>query len=501
MIDNLEIVLGPPGTGKTTRLISYVEDALARKVPSHRIAYLAFTKRAASEAVTRACDKFNMSSQQFPYFRTLHSLCFRLLGLSNAEVMEKKRLQEFGQYAGIRITGGWSDDGMLTGFDTGDRMLFMEHLSRVRGISLRKQFDENDDDLLWHEVERVATAYYEFKRDNGYTDYTDMLIRSVEAGVRPAIDELIVDEVQDLSNAQWHVVAMLAQGCKRVVVAGDDDQAIYKWAGADLDTFLSLPGKVDVLGQSWRVPRAVQRKAYDALVQVTSRREKPWAPRDEEGEVEYSDKFENVDTNGPDVLVLARNDYILKAQVEPALRRSGVIYEKRGHTSVSQSYIDAVVLWERLRKGERINGNEARRVYEQMSSGTGVKRGHKTLKPVADEDTVDMRDLRAAHGLQVAGIWHEALDRIPQLERDYMLNALRNGEKLLRKPRVRISTIHGAKGGEAQNVVLMTEMAQRTYMEMQDRPQDEARVWYVGATRSRQKLTIVNSRTRKCPWL
>lgn len=501
MIDNLEIVLGPPGTGKTTRLISYVEDALARGVPPNRIGYLAFTKRAAGEASGRACEKFSMDKKTLPYFCTLHSLCFRLLGMSNAEVMDSRRMQDFAAFAGIEITGRWAEDGSLSGFGRGDRILFMEHLARVRCISLEKQFNEFDDDLLWPEVDRVARAYTEFKHDNGYSDYTDMLVNAVERGVRPALDELIVDEVQDLSRTQWHVVAMLAQGCKRVVVAGDDDQAIYKWAGADLEMFLTMPGKVDVLGQSWRVPRAVQRTAYDALKHVTSRREKEWAPRDEEGSVDYTNSFINVDVSGPDVLVLARNDYVLKEHVQPWLRRNGVIYEKQGHPSVRQGYIDAVVLWERLRKGERVTGIEARRVYEAMSANTGVKHGHKMLKTVADEDTVDMRELKASHGLLLDGIWHQTLERIPPQERDYMLDALRKGEKLLRKPRVRLSTIHGAKGGEAEHVVLMKEMAPRTFDEMRRNPEDEARVWYVGATRARDKLTIVDSKMRRCPWL
>ena len=36
-------------------------------------------------------------------------------------------------------------------------------------------------------------------------------------------------------------------------VAGDDDQAIFRWAGADVDSFIALDGKINQLIQSFRV--------------------------------------------------------------------------------------------------------------------------------------------------------------------------------------------------------------------------------------------------------
>jgi ATP-dependent exoDNAse (exonuclease V) beta subunit len=64
-------------------------------------------------------------------------------------------------------------------------------------------------------------------------------------------------------------------------------------------------------------------------------------------------------------------------------------------------------------------------------------------------------------------------------------------------PRIRLQTIHGSKGGEADEVVLLTDMAPRTHREAQTAPDDEARVWYVAATRARQTLTVVPPRTER----
>ena len=60
-------------------------------------------------------------------------------------------------------------------------------------------------------------------------------------------------------------------------------------------------------------------------------------------------------------------------------------------------------------------------------------------------------------------------------------------------PRIRVSTIHGVKGGEADNVAILPDMGRLTYSNFETDPQDEHRCAYVAATRAKQNLHVLVS--------
>ena len=87
-------------------------------------------------------------------------------------------------------------------------------------------------------------------------------------------------------------------------------------------------------------------------------------------------------------------------------------------------------------------------------------------------------------------IWHKSINMRAEL-REYYIAALRRGEKLSSEPRITINTIHSVKGGECDNVVILSDISPRTYDEMEKDYDNECRVFYVGVTRAKQNLYIV----------
>ena len=99
-------IFGPPGSGKTTYLLNLVEQELESGVPSRSIGYFAFTRKAANEAKERAIAKFNELNAEtdFPWFRTLHSLAYRCLRVSNNEIMKPEHYREFARSVGLDMS-------------------------------------------------------------------------------------------------------------------------------------------------------------------------------------------------------------------------------------------------------------------------------------------------------------------------------------------------------------------------------------------------------------
>ena len=296
------IVLGPPGTGKTTYLLNKAEQFLESGVRPEKLGYVAFTKKAANEALTRAVEKFGYDPDELTYFRTLHSLCYYWLGLGRSDVMARSNLRDFSKTIGERIGSAWDGENLMALNTKGDSMLFLENMARNRRIGFREQWNGADSNISWLHFEWFVKNYTRYKEANFLIDYTDMLEMFLDAKGSPRLDVLIVDEAQDLSALQWKCVEKLAENVETVYIAGDDDQAIYRWAGADVEHFIDLKGKITYLDQSYRVPRKVHDLALGVVKRIGNRKEKVWQPKKEEGTVNYHTSFEHVDISSGDWL-------------------------------------------------------------------------------------------------------------------------------------------------------------------------------------------------------
>lgn len=479
------IVLGPPGTGKTTYLLNEVEERLRQGVLPNQIAYLAFTQKAANEARARAMEKFDLRARDLPFFRTIHSLAFLQLGLQRAQVMQHANYREIGKLIGTRVTGRWSmEAGDIHGYGKGDRLLFLENLSRVTGGTLEDALLATGEDWSPRELEHWRSTVEDYKDKRHLLDFTDMLAAFAERGKCLALHTLFVDEAQDLSHLQWQVIFKLAEGVRELLVAGDDDQAIFRWAGADIDQFIDLPGAPLVLGQSYRVPREIQARAAGIIQRVRTRRDKDWAARTGEGSVTHYADVSHVDMAQGSWLVLARNNYMLE-RAEEACRAQGLLYEIRHKRSIDPERVELVRDYERLRAGHLL---PRPRVAEISQLGSAMPIGNLPVQ------------VGFQHTEWPDKIWHEVMDRVPLRERLYIISCLRRKENLRAQPRITLSTIHGAKGGEADNVVLMTDLAKRTAAWMdQDRNgyEDECRVFYVGVTRAKEHLHLIQPQTER----
>ena len=490
MTSTIKKVFGPPGSGKTTYLLNVVDQELDAGVSTERIGYFSFTRKAANEARDRAITKFPAlnAKTDFPYFRTLHSLAFRCLSAKADDMMQPEHYTEFAQQAGIQLDINKDEE---EGYAKADNPILNEiQLARIRGTDLRTHYNQSALDIEWHHFEFVERTYRHYKSARNLLDFTDLLEMVVlDTGRLPRMEVLIIDEAQDLSRLQWELVHELVKKSQRVYIAGDDDQAVFTWAGADVKSFLEFEGDIHVLQQSYRVPATVHTLANSIVRRIRNRQSKDWKPREFIGSVRQYRRFEDVPIDDGQWLILASTNYLLNP-IHEWLRGNGVLFERNGIPSLSPLMIKAVVDWERLRKGQALGFMDIQGIYKYLGS-TRVARGFKTFKGDVDVLEYTIEDLKRSYGLLTDAVWHDALERIAEDKREYLRAVLRRGFKVSTANRIRLSTIHGAKGGEADNVLVMMDLSPKFAKEYAVNADNIHRLFYVAITRAKKTLHLV----------
>ena len=479
-------ILGPPGTGKTTRLINYVKTFVKLGTPIDKIGYFAFTKKAADEAVDRMLDAYpNLQKKNLKHFRTLHSLAFTRLGLKKSEVMQDEHYEDIGRQLGIEVTV-YSNGQEKTGFVDSDSEYFnIINAARIKNITIEDEYntDMYSEDINKHMLQILKDEVDNYKKSYKLVDFTDMIEKFNVAELCPKYDVIFVDEAQDLSPIQWKMYDILKKNSKHVILAGDDDQAIYGWAGADVQRFQNEPAKDIVLPQSYRVPQEVQKIADKILSLIPDDRriKKTWAPRPETGTINHVTSIEDAPLHNDDWLILGRTNNVLR-KLKPVLKDMAIYFEIKGRKSYKTRLYTAVKNYTRWTNGDKLSMSECKDLFEFLELDKELK----------EERMYGLEEF----GYSITDQWYEVFKSDPE-ENLYIREMLRNEQKLSEPAKVKLSTIHAAKGGEATNVLIIldnTKKIREALGRSEDKRDEENRVWYVGITRTKQNLFIMTAK-------
>lgn len=454
-MNNLNIIFGPPGTGKTQQLLSILEQELRQYEPNE-IAYVSFTKEGAYQGRNRAIEKFNYLEDDFPYFRTLHSLAFRTLGMKPNDMIKRQHYKIFGQAMNMNVKGYY--DYNLA--DNDDKYLFYIDLYRNNKSRARQIVDNlNTQKLLW-----VEKNYRELKKQYKIFDFTDLIVNFNNLNKSIPVKVAFIDEAQDLTTLQWEMIEIAFKDCERIYIAGDDDQAIYEWSGADVNYFINLKGNIKFLEKSYRLSRSVLECAKNISKKITKRVVKDFEPTEHEGKVSSINDIFDIKINPDETyLFLSRNTMYLNKFSDFLMRKAAVFYYKR-KPSILKEHIAAINTYVRIQKKEEIT--QANRFTLNKFLKLTVKGEH-------------IKNLE----------WFDALN-IPVDKMIYYRDLLSNKTDIT-KFNINVNTIHSVKGAEADNVVLFLNVTRSVYKNIQMNPNSEHRVFYVGATRAKKNLFIL----------
>lgn len=477
MSRKVEIILGPPGTGKTTSLLAKLDTYLTNGGAPDRVAFVSFSRR----AIREVASKLGKELDEFPYFRTIHSLAYHFLSLDRDDVFQFKHWTTFSDIVGLPFAAAGHEEPVWDG-TIGDKCMALHNLARSRETDVEHEWRSAMlPNLTLNTLRETIRLFSRFKEVNALWDFHDMIAKAT--GELP-VDLLFVDEAQDTSRASWSFLRRVARDVPHVVLAGDDDQAVYAWSGADANALGRFEGQRTVLPQSYRLPRRVKDLADQIISRAKSRVPKDFSARREdgqevEGELTFRNELNSLDLRGKETwLLLARSNYQLDEYRELA-RSQGVVYTlPDGEWSHTLPPVRAAVTYERLRKGQEVPRGEVRSMLQFALHQP------KKLPPL-----IKWEDLFSESAMEHS--WMIGLPHISPNDREYIRALRQAGEKLHGDGRVRIGTVHSVKGAEADNVVLKSDISERVTYGARIDPDSEHRVQYVGVTRAYRALHVI----------
>jgi len=455
-------IYGPPGTGKTFRLLRRVKAYVRTGTPYHKIGYFAFTKKAASEARKR----IDVDEKQVPYFQTLHAFCFHLLNLNESDIIQPHHYEALGKKLNVRVNFNDKYNEEQTHFLTCNNPYFQIIGKAInKDITIKEEFDLNEHDrkdIDWHTLNHIYINLQEYKKKMHLLDFNDLIKKVIDSNKIPKLKAIFIDEAQDLSPLQWQLYDKLKENCDDMYLAGDDDQAIFAWAGADVNRFIKEPANERVLRYSRRVSRAVQEQSQIAVSKIAGiRKHKEYLPRAQKGFASHINNLGQIDLTKGKWLILTRTKSNL-LDIMKELKSKNIYYQSNKGKSFNVGIYNGAMAYTKWIREGKLEEKEINDVREYIPSGN--------WNPEKNWYDIFVAD---------------------QKEILYIRNIISGGEILSENARVWVSTIHAAKGGEEDNVILSLHQGSKVQKSIRlsvDKQDEEHRAWYVGITRARNNL-------------
>ena len=529
-------LIGAAGSGKTTELLRIMEAALPKLGGDPlRLGFASFTRAARAEAVGRAAAAWNVPPALLDsdgWFRTVHSTARRCLGLASGQLIGATvaDIEWVSNAVGVKVSTSIDDDTGRQRFVGGQAGAALECWARARNTLLpldeivRRMRRLDDDVPDYAAVVRFVERYEMAKRIEDRLDFADLLLRfagfraSPRDGVErvepegelPQVAAWIFDEQQDASP-------LLDAACKRlasaesvawVYAAGDPFQAVFGFAGSSAECFLGWPAdKERIMPKSYRCPAPILELGERCLRRMhRGYFDRNVAPADHEGTVTDCDLETPCSRARPDEswLFIARTNYEanrLYASLHAAGKPAKWVSQQDATTTRG---IGLAALYA-LEKGKHVSGVEWARAIELLPCTNKDKepmlaRGVKTgwgKRHADDWDVIFPTDLEQVGATAPlverirTGRWCGLVDR-GEMWRGH---AEKWGPELVANTKIRVGTVHSVKGMEADNVALLTTIGKRVEQgreDCQDQHDEECRIAYVGVTRARRNLYVVN---------
>lgn len=264
------------GSGKSTTIVNAL-----KQIPSDkRILFLAFNKSIVEELKIKIGNLKNVD------IKTLHSLgasiCMRSLNCSIQDDKYRIWVNNGVNYSSLVPTTSLLPEQMAT---WKQNILKLIDLGRVNLVKTKEQLEElsykHDIDIVDNECDLAIKGIQWGEREMHVIDFTDMIyFPNVKQLKVFKYDWVFIDECQDLNAAQRELFLKCVKPYGgRFIAVGDPRQAIYGFAGADVESFnllKKIPHTVKLpLSVCYRCDAEIIKLAKEIVPQIEARDNAP----------------------------------------------------------------------------------------------------------------------------------------------------------------------------------------------------------------------------------
>ena len=536
-------IAGPPGTGKTTKLVEIYYDHLIDKYSPADIIVISHTNTAANHIR----DKIYSDESIQEYQEKTGNEIFRLIKQSKETL--KENVSTIHKFCKDRVLG---DSFLIEDYEIlinihelfnkhtfgknfqGVDLLFKKHpffkfmsMARDNGKNFldyyrsltykeKEEYKYEPEELI--DLEKKYTAFKNNEKINDRSrsilDFQDMVEKfsdneQTSEEVCANIKVLIVDEAQDSSVIQRKAEKVMSKNVEYFYKAGDPDQSIFEFAGADPDSFHKEFARPEIeLEQGHRCPRLVNEYCKDIIKPIWQHYNysRVWKPREENGLIVEGEIFEMSD--------LAQDPFASELRNRILNTSEDFVFTYRGNEPTNMiSYLKELGMPIKVPKNAKLKFKyptaeiNNHRAFLSLSRGENVslakiKSMLKSVAPqylasdknIEDEDrgSYDKKWL-VENKYLVSGVMDtddfQLINKINSIiEKNYIRKIVNNNRDLGDK-RIFLENIHTIKGKEFDNVVLD--------MTLTNEEEDfvKRRMAFVACSRAKKTLWTLKSRT------
>ncbi len=298
------LVVAGAGSGKTRTLTAKIAHLIEIGFKPEKILAITFTNKAAEEMKTRLVRQTGLPLSAFPWVRTFHSACFKILCIHCPLLGYQKPLQIYATYQQQKIL----KDILVDKMNVDKKHLYgvLAQISNAKNSGNPLVYFEKKPKYYQIPTHDVYQLYEKTLMSVNAVDFDNILMKTrdllrdhkeIREKYQNFFDYILCDEYQDTNNLQEELTGLFLRNGNLFCV-GDDWQAIYSFRGSNINHFLSFrkkykEAKIFRLEQNFRSTDEIVNIANDLIDFNSNKMEKKCFSQKCGGSVEIHEFFDD----------------------------------------------------------------------------------------------------------------------------------------------------------------------------------------------------------------